>query len=331
MQIKDSIYGQVIVEPILERLIQTTAVQRLKQIHQGGASYLVNPRWNVTRYEHSIGTMILIRLMGGSLEEQIAGLLHDISHTAFSHVIDFVLGHENEDYHEIIYKKIIDSSEIPQILRDYGYDYRDILFNESKWNILEQPTPKLCADRVDYTLRDMYHYGYITKQEIESFLSNLTVLNGEMVLTSQPAAEWFVKTYYKEVIDYFMHPLGIYGNHQLSKALKLALELEEVQIDDFLKDDRYVLKLLQQSKSNEVQSLLTSMNQPLQFIHDKENYDITQKNKVRIIDSTLWINGSIYLTSQKSPLAKSLTESALNRSKEGVYLKVKRSDNHSLN
>lgn len=324
MEIKDSIYGPVTVEPILEQLIQTTAVQRLKQIHQGGASYLVNPIWNVTRYEHSIGTMVLIRLMGGSLEEQIAGLLHDISHTAFSHVIDFVLKHKNEDYHETIYEKVIYSSEIPQILKDYGYDYRDILFNESKWTILEQPAPKLCADRVDYTLRDMYHYGYITKQEIENFLSNLTILNGEMLITSQRSAEWFVETYYKEVIDYFMHPLAIYGNHQLSKALKLALELEEVQIEDFLKDDMYVLNLLQQSKSNGIRSLLSSMNQPVQFIHDKEHYDIAQKNKVRIIDPTLLINDSICMTSQKSVLTKSLTESALNRAKEGVYLKVKK-------
>lgn len=65
MNIKDSIYGEMQVEPILEQLIKTQAVQRLKGVHQGGASYLVNPKWNVTRYEHSVGVMMLIRLMGG--------------------------------------------------------------------------------------------------------------------------------------------------------------------------------------------------------------------------------------------------------------------------
>ena len=48
------------------------------------------------------------------------------------------------------------NSEIPNILKRYGYNYKDILMNEEKWTILERKAPRLCADRVDYTLRDMY-------------------------------------------------------------------------------------------------------------------------------------------------------------------------------
>ncbi|MGL5329866.1 MAG: HD domain-containing protein, partial [Peptostreptococcaceae bacterium] len=173
MKITDSIYGEFEIEGIFKQLIETKEVQRLKGVHQGGASYLINPKWNVTRYEHSIGTMLLIRLLGGTIEEQIAGLLHDISHTAFSHVIDFVLKNNEEDYHEKIYDKIIEESDIPQILSKYGYNYKDILFDESKWTILEKSAPKLCADRIDYTLRDMYHYGFIEDEEVKCFLSNL--------------------------------------------------------------------------------------------------------------------------------------------------------------
>ena len=122
MNIKDSIYGEFIIEPVLEELINTKEVQRLKNIHQGGASYLVNPDWNVTRYEHSIGVMLLIRIMGGSIQEQIAGLLHDISHTAFSHVVDFALENKDENYHEKIFENIIENSMIPYILKNYGYN-----------------------------------------------------------------------------------------------------------------------------------------------------------------------------------------------------------------
>ncbi|MBM6861716.1 HD domain-containing protein, partial [Clostridium saudiense] len=128
MRIKDKIYGEFEVEDVLEELINTKVVQRLKNIHQGGAIYLVNPNWNITRYEHSVGTMIFIKMIGGTLEEQIAGLLHDISHTAFSHVVDFALNKSNEDYHEEIFERIVESSDIPKIITKYGYDYKDILY-----------------------------------------------------------------------------------------------------------------------------------------------------------------------------------------------------------
>lgn len=95
--ISDKIYGEFELEKVLEDLIVSKPVQRLKGIHQGGASYLVNEKWNETRFDHSVGVMLLIKKLGGSIEEQIAGLLHDVSHTAFSHVVDFVFVNIKED------------------------------------------------------------------------------------------------------------------------------------------------------------------------------------------------------------------------------------------
>lgn len=219
---------------------------------------------------------MLIRLMGGSIEEQITGLLRDISHTAFSHVIDFALDNKEEDYHEQIYYKIVEQSKIPHLLREHGYDDKDILFNEKKWTILEQSAPKLCADRVDYTLRDMYHYGFVSQQEIKEFLNHLTVINGEIILTLIKVAEWFVKTYYKEVIGFFMDPLNVFGSHQLSQVIKIALRLGEIKLDDLTHDDD-VLNLLKQSKSEEVINLLESMNEGVQLIESPQDYDIAKK------------------------------------------------------
>lgn len=40
--------------------------------------------------------MLLNRQLDASMEEQIVALLHDVSHTAFSHVIDYVFDdHDN--------------------------------------------------------------------------------------------------------------------------------------------------------------------------------------------------------------------------------------------
>lgn len=322
MKIIDSIYREFDIEDILEELINTKEIQRLKGIYQGGASYLVNEKWNVTRYEHSIGAMLLIRIMGGSIEEQIAGLLHDVSHTAFSHVVDFALKNSTEDYHEKIYDEIIEKSKIPEILLSNGYDYKDILFNEKKWTILEKPLPKLCADRVDYTLRDRYEYGHISKEEVERFLDNLTMVKGELVIKSLEVAEWFVDTYYKEVVGFFMHPLNVYGYDRLSKALKLALDFKEITLEDLLKEDKEVYRLLENSKIKEVLELINDLKDKVTLIEDKNNYEIFQKNKLRMIDPTVIIENEIFKVSEKSQVAKLLSERALKKAKQGSFLKV---------
>jgi HD superfamily phosphohydrolase len=78
----------------------------LRGIHQGGAIVLANPAINHTRFDHSVGVMLLIRHLGGSLREQLAGLLHNVSHTDFLHLIDYVLDMTGEDYHEQRYEEV---------------------------------------------------------------------------------------------------------------------------------------------------------------------------------------------------------------------------------
>lgn len=322
MRIKDKIYGEFEVEDVLEELINTKVVQRLKNIHQGGAIYLVNPNWNVTRYEHSVGTMIFIKMIGGTLEEQIAALLHDISHTAFSHVVDFALNKSNEDYHEEIFERIVESSDIPKILTKYGYDYKDILYNDNKWTLLERLAPALCADRIDYTLRDMYSYGYISLVAIQNFLESLQIVDKEIVINSISAAEWFVNTYYKEVIDFFLNPLNIYAYNRLATALKVALDNAIITLEDLLQDDNYVLNILKNSKNEEVLSLIQSLNYNVDVVENKEDYDIHQVNKLRLIDPTVIIDGIISKASERSSLIQILNEQALQKSREGAYVKI---------
>ncbi|MBP2076386.1 HD domain-containing protein [Oceanobacillus polygoni] len=322
MIISDKLYGEFEVEHVLEQLIVSKPVQRLKGIHQGGASYLVNEKWNVTRFDHSIGVMLLIRKLGGSLEEQIAGLLHDVSHTAFSHVVDFVFDNKKEDYHETIYDSIIQESEIPTILKKYHYNYEDILLDDTKWTLLEQPAPELCADRVDYTLRDMFEYGQISLVDVHKFLSDLTVVDGKIYLQNIDIAEWFVKTYYKEVIDFFMDPLNIYGYDRLAKTLKLALAQEIINLDDFLKDDDGLIQKLWSSKNKEIQILLEKLNQNVNVKEDMDQFDLHRKNKIRLIDPSV-LNGNTFV--RASVLSKKVAEmnkTAYEKAKRGMYIKI---------
>ncbi|MGL5346248.1 MAG: HD domain-containing protein [Peptostreptococcaceae bacterium] len=320
MILNDYIYGTFEVEPVLQEIIETKEMQRLKGVYQGGASVLVNKEWNVTRYEHSVGTMLLIRLLNGCIEEQIAGLIHDISHTAFSHVIDLVLDNEDEDYHESIFEKVIYNSNIPKILEKYGYDI-NIIIDESKWSILEKKAPKLCADRVDYTLRDMYKYGKINDKDIDKFIKSLQVTNGEIVINSIEMAEWFVSIYNCEVGEYFMNPLNLYAYDKLSKAIKISLNLDELSKEDFLKEDKDIIEVLRSSKSNNVKSIIKELNTSLYVVENKMDFDIHKTTKLRFINPTIIVDDKCIQASEISNNIHNMNIELKEKLKNGVYIK----------
>src|SRR5947209_1068316 len=132
MLLKDRLYGSInIAEPVLGELINSPSVQRLKKIGQFGVPDRYYHFKSFSRYEHSLGVMILLRLLKANLEEQIAGLLHDVSHASFSHVYDWVLEDQtslshHESHQDIRHSLFLKKSELPSILDKYGYKVEQI-------------------------------------------------------------------------------------------------------------------------------------------------------------------------------------------------------------
>ncbi|NRF40011.1 HD domain-containing protein [Pedobacter foliorum] len=237
--INDIFFGKVELPGIFDDLINSSWVKRLGRIHQSGAIFLVNPDICHTRLEHSIGVMLLIRQLGGSEIEQVAGLLHDISHTAFSHVGDYVFDNTEENYHEQIFEEVLKSSDIPEILSWHGYHVDEVI--KGTFNILEQPMPKLCADRLDYTLRDSYHAGLVSRKEVKDFISSLTIEKGVIIVETPEKAEWINNLYKKLIEEVFNFPLHVYANRRLTELIKIGLQRNELVHSDLFKDDTYLL------------------------------------------------------------------------------------------
>lgn len=242
MMTSDIFYGSFELEDILIDLINSAPVQRLKNVHQGGAIFLVSPNVSHSRFEHSIGVMLLVRTLGGNLEEQIAGLLHDVSHSAFSHVIDYVLKQNGEDYHEQIFEEVIAKSAIPSILSNYGF--RTSLLEDPKHTLLEMPLPALCADRIDYTIRDLYHSGLIDIVEVHDFLNELGVQDGKIGVKNETAASWIASKYLQLNNEYFRKPEHIFANTKFSELIALGLEKGIIVLSDLWRDDPAVLSMI---------------------------------------------------------------------------------------
>ncbi|MDQ1086023.1 HD domain-containing protein [Siphonobacter sp. SORGH_AS_1065] len=243
MQYTDAIYGSYEIEGVCAEIIQSKLFQRLKTIHQGGANFLVDSRLQHTRYEHSIGVMLLIRRLGGDEKEQIAALLHDISHTAFSHVIDYVLDIRDESFHEEWYETFVSYPEISSILQANGYTSQQ--FIQENFPLLEQPLPRLCADRVDYTLRDLYHAELINSTEIDFFLSHLSIHENRMVVTSKESARWIKASYTILNEDYFHKKENLFANQKFAELLREGLGRKLLLESDFFQDDQHIINLLE--------------------------------------------------------------------------------------
>ena len=237
--LNDFLYGKMEFPKLFGDLLSTDALKRLAGIHQSGAIFLVNPDMCHSRLEHAIGVTMLIKKMGGSELEQIAGLLHDVSHTAFSHVGDYVFNYAGEDYHEKVFAQVLCQSEIPNVLLKYGYDVNQILYGT--FDVLEQPMPSLCADRLDYTLRDGVYGGIISRQRAREFLTSVVLSDGKIAVNDDNQANWINEVYEKLNNDVFKLPLHLYANGKIAELIKNFLDKGLLNEADMFKTDTLLL------------------------------------------------------------------------------------------
>ena len=252
MEIIDAVYGKhKIKEKVLIDLIKTPAVQRLKGIRQQGLPKEWHYGVEFMRYDHSIGVMVLLDRLGAPIKEQIAGLLHDISHTAFSHVYDYYINNNNESHGDDVFEKYIKKNkEIMKILKKYKYKIKDIT-DFKGFTLLENNLPDLCADRIDYTLRELLFFKK-DKKKVTTLYKNLTVVDGEIVFKNKKSAKEFYGVYkyfaenhwggIKHMINYMM----------FVKVLKKAIKLKLIEEDDFNKTDDYILERIKKSNNKTI-------------------------------------------------------------------------------
>ena len=225
--LRDPVHGAIQMDELEWLLIRSRPMQRLKGIKQLGLVEAVYPGANHTRFEHSLGTMFVAGLMAEHLglcgEEvrivRLAGLLHDLGHSALSHAVEGVLsrnpdiqpllGGKRASRHEEFTREIITTHPfgedvIRAVERDFGN--ADTLFMEVA-DIASGARPPLGqiivgdldADRIDFLLRDSHHSGVsLGLVDTDQILQALTISKGRIALAgvgdyraemSQTAAE----------------------------------------------------------------------------------------------------------------------------------------------
>ncbi len=264
--IYDPIYGAIYPDDLEWLLIKSRPMQRLRGIKQLGLVDTVYPGANHTRLEHSIGTMHMAGLIASRLgfdaidvrKVRIAGLLHDVGHSALSHAVEGVLGRNpeiqplvegrrisrHEEFtHDIITRHPFGDKAIS--LADKDLENADTLFREVADIALGKRRPlgqivsgDIDADRIDFLLRDSHHCGVsLGLIDADQVIQALMVHNGKIVLAggddyksemSRTAAESMLIARAHHYNALIHHPQVQSIRAMLLAALEASLEKIEV-------------------------------------------------------------------------------------------------------
>lgn len=327
MMIK-TIFGKLeIEEPVVIELMHSKAMQRLKGIHQYGVSYYSQKKHQISRFDHSVAVMHLLYQVNASLHERIAGLLHDVSHTVFSHVGDVIFDQSEQSlnsYQDDIHAWFLEQTDIPEILQRYGISIEEILHKNEQFKALEQPLPAICADRLAYLTHDGYYGQVIEQYQIPFILNSVRFEQGNWYFTDIKAAQLiaYASTYLNE--HHFGAAWNIAIYHWAARAIKHAFKKGIVTKDEihFSQDDNIWRKLHTHGDEYIHQMLEKIKNCPEDYHISKDVHDMHVLPKFRGVNPLVMHKGKLHaLTELDSKYAQEY-ERVQRVMQEGRYLKL---------
>lgn len=324
-----TLYGDyTITEPVIIDLLQDLYVLRLAKIHQYGVNCYSKKLPDFSRLEHSIGVFVLLRRYGASLKEQIAGLLHDVSHTVFSHVGDMIFKHADgkSSYQDLIHENFLAQTSIATVLKQHGFGILDIKHKKNGFKALEQDLPDICADRLEYNLRGGLVQGLLTQADITQILENLKFEDDTWYFISLEQAKKFARVPLYLTEHVWTSSAGRFIDTYAAEAIRRAVDIDIITLDDvhFSTDDVVWQKLISCNDSCINQNIYKVVHWDECFtLGDTSNYDFVAYAKCRGIDPLIKIGDTLKRLSEIDEEFRA----EYNRVKElmahGYYIKLK--------
>ncbi len=252
----------------LWQLMQTRPFQRLRRIKQLAFSEMVFPGATHTRFAHSLGVLHTAQDLIGVVSQgqevrrrderkdratSYAALLHDVGHGPFSHAFESAMKDcvENWNDHEVLSQRIIQETEIGEILKEGGHDLpglvADMLRDDGEKTIHNAVvSSQFDADRLDYMRRDRLMTGsQHAAIDFEWLIGNLEVgeytpvidgeeLQAQPTLVLGPKAAQAADGY---VLGLFQLHQTIY-NHKATRGVEKLFSALLSRIFELNRDDR---------------------------------------------------------------------------------------------
>ena len=179
MLIRDTIHLDIELNRFEEKILRTKEMQRLQWVRQLGSTYMVYPCAVHTRFSHSLGVFHMSKVIMKSIESngyrippeeqkliRIMALVHDIAHLSFGHTLETELQLvEDHDQGDRIVE-FLTTGQLGQVLGENGERIAKMIQsdpihpdNDIKPYQIEIVKDTICADILDYIIRDSYFTG----------------------------------------------------------------------------------------------------------------------------------------------------------------------------
>ena len=299
----------------LQKYLYTDTLRILRGRSQFcGCDYtkVYSPRLFYTRFHHSIITALINYHFTQDKKSTIASLLHDRNTPCFAHTIDYILGDYNiqessESFHEDV---LFQDYELLKMLKDDKIDVAEIIDLKS-YPILENKSPKLCADRLDGVLHTCAIWLHThSLNDIAKIFSDLTILEDNDKLEIGFKSEEFALKFAEMVLVYakeLQANRNKFVTQYLSDVIKLSIEKGLITIEDlYTKSESEIIGMLQNLPSwnlfTNASSMISSDTKP--FDSYSVSIDVKKRNVIPLVD----VNGIPLRINEVSEEAKRIYE-----------------------
>ena len=191
--------------PLLAALAETPPMDRLRRVGMNcGCEYTRFPVFQAgrtyNRCVHSLGVGAIVWHFTSDPAQAAAGLLHDVATPTFAHVVDFLRGdYLTQEATEAGTRELIAGSpELTAVLDRFGLT-PDRVADYHLYPIADNDSPRLSADRLEYTLSNSLNYGFLASEQAADLYGDLSVApnetgEAELCFRSRDRALLFART-----------------------------------------------------------------------------------------------------------------------------------------
>ncbi len=315
----------------IEEYIDTPEMQKQAGISVSSGTYyskIFNIDLWYSSLDHSIAVALIIWNFTKDKKQTLAGLFHDIATPTFKHCIDYLNGdYKNQESIEELTTEIIkNSKKIMSLLKRDGINLEEIS-DYKIYPIADNDTPKLSADRLEYTLsnglgvrkklwnldevKDIYNdiniqinekgiqeLGFKNKKLAEKFVKNMSILSKSYMDNETVLSMQFLSDIIKK-----MNKIGLITKKDLY-TLSEKQFIEKIKSCDYDNISKYFNIWKNASKINE-------SDNPVQ-----DKYCVSINAKIRYINPLIKIGKESVRISEVSETAKANIDSCLNYKKK---------------